>query len=84
MMMGSRSRVLFGRGRYACFVLVLMCVSVAFLTSCTASSTPQSVAVPVVAAVTPAGNYQAVVVATPQNSTGNFVQTQLIVPFVVN
>jgi len=79
---GSGSAAL-GKRSYACGVLVLLCFSAVFLSSCSGIS-PSSVAVPAVTRITPTGKYQVLVTATPQSTTGGFVQTQLIVPFTVN
>jgi hypothetical protein len=70
------------RMRPALFALVLLCLSVACLVSC--SGIPNSsVQAPAAKAITPSGNYQVRVIATPPSGSGNFVQTQLIVPFTV-
>jgi len=70
---------------YACCVMVLVCLSVVFLASCSGYSSTPSVAAPIARAVTPSGSYQVVVTATPQAGAGSgFVQTQLIVPVTVN
>ncbi|HEV2521280.1 MAG TPA: Ig-like domain-containing protein, partial [Candidatus Acidoferrales bacterium] len=82
----SRRRLfLGGRTRYACCLLVMLCLSVVFLASCSVFPSAPTVTVPAAAAVTPAGSYQVVVIASPQGgSSSGFVQTQLIVPVVVN
>jgi hypothetical protein len=72
-----------GKRSYACVALVFLCLSVVFLWSCSGISS-SSVPVPTAAKVTPPGRYQLMVRATPQSSSGGFVQTQLIIPFTVN
>jgi Bacterial Ig-like domain (group 3) len=64
-------------------VLALLCVSVACLVSCSGIPTTSSVQAPAAKAITPSGKYQVLVIATPQDTSGTFVQTQLIVPFTV-
>jgi hypothetical protein len=63
-------------------VLVLLCLSVVFLTSCSVFPATTTVTAPAAVPLTPAGSYQVVVLATPP-AGGGFVQTQLIVPVVV-
>ncbi len=83
---GRRRSPFLGRTSYACCVLVLLSLSVMFLASCSVFPAQQTVSAPVASPLTPSGSYQVVVLATPPGGTngGGFVQTQLIVPLVVN
>jgi hypothetical protein len=54
-----------------------------FIVACSGLPASESVLVPNAKKVTPSGRYQVVVTATPQSTTGGFVQTQLIVPFTI-
>jgi len=85
-MVGLRRGVFFERHGYACLVLVLLCLATVFLASCTGFSPAPitSVSAPVAHALTPSGAFQLVVTASPGANSGNFVQTQLIVPITVN